>query len=63
MVYFVEVAARAERDLASLYDQINAGSSDTARKWYRGHRVIYRILEKRKQVVVIHIRHGARREF
>jgi toxin ParE1/3/4 len=27
------------------------------------YRVIYRILEKQKQVEVLHIRHGARREF
>jgi toxin ParE1/3/4 len=98
MAYVVEVGARAERDLAYLYGQINAGNSDAAMKWYLelrdailslrdqpnrcpitpenvklrhllfGHkphvyRVIYRILEKRKRVVVIHIRHGARREF
>ena len=27
------------------------------------YRVIYRVLEKQKQVVVLHIRHGARRKF
>ena len=27
------------------------------------YRVIYRVLEKRKQVDVLHIRHGARRRF
>ena len=27
------------------------------------YRVIYRVLEKQKQVEVLHIRHGARREF
>ena len=27
------------------------------------YRVVYRILEKQKQVDVLHIRHGARREF
>jgi len=27
------------------------------------YRVIYRILEKQKQVEVLHVRHGARREF
>jgi plasmid stabilization system protein ParE len=27
------------------------------------YRVIYRVQEKRKQVEVLHIRHGARREF
>ena len=27
------------------------------------YRVIYRVLEKQKQIEVLHIRHGARREF
>jgi plasmid stabilization system protein ParE len=27
------------------------------------YRVIYRVLEKRKEVIVLHIRHGARNEF
>ena len=27
------------------------------------YRVIYRVLEKQKQVEILHIRHGARREF
>jgi plasmid stabilization system protein ParE len=98
MAYVVNVTTRAERDLAYLYDEINAEYSDAALKWYRGlkeailslerhprrctvtrenarlrhllyghkpyvYRVIYRILEKRKQVDVLHIRHGARRRF
>jgi plasmid stabilization system protein ParE len=98
MAYVVNLTTRAERDLAYLYDEINAGHSDAALKWYRGlkeailslerhprrcpvtrenanlrhllyghkphiYRVIYRILEKRKQVDVLHIRHGARRRF
>jgi plasmid stabilization system protein ParE len=98
MAYFVNVAARAQRDLALLYWEINAEHSDAALKWYRGlkdailslehqpnrcpetpendkfrhllygnqphiYRVIYRVLEKQKQVEVLHIRHGARRKF
>jgi toxin ParE1/3/4 len=98
MAYLVKVTARAERDLAYLYDKINAEHSGAALKWYRGlkkailsleeypnrcpvtrenpnlrhllyghkphiYRVIYRVLEKRKQVDVLHIRHGARRSF
>jgi len=97
MAYLVNVAARAQRDLALLYWEINAEHSDAALKWYRGlkdailslehqpnrcpvtpendkfrhllygnqphiYRVIYRVLEKQKQVEVLHIRHGARRK-
>jgi len=95
MAYLVNITARAERDFASLYREINAEESDAALKWYRGlkeavlrleelpnrcpvtpekaqlrhllygnkpHvcRVIFRVFEKRKQVDVLHIRHGAR---
>jgi toxin ParE1/3/4 len=98
MAYRINVTARAERDLALLFAEINAEHSAAALKWYRslkeailsleehprrgpvtpekrnlrhllfGHkphvyRVIYRVLEKRKQVDVLHIRHGARRKF
>ena len=98
MAYLVNLTARAERDLALLYLQINAEDSDAALKWYRGfkeailsleerpnrcpmtpesvkyrhllygnkphtYRAIYRVLEKQKQVEVLHIRHGARRRF
>ena len=97
MAYLVNITARAERDLAYLYEEIDAERSDAALSWYRGlkeailslekhpnrcpitrenaslrqllyghkphvYRVIYRVLEKRKQVDVLHIRHGARRE-
>ena len=34
MAYLVRIAARAERDLVSLYDEINAPDSATARRWY-----------------------------
>jgi plasmid stabilization system protein ParE len=36
MPYLVSIAARAERDLLILYEEINAGESATARKWYQG---------------------------
>ncbi|MGA9039149.1 MAG: type II toxin-antitoxin system RelE/ParE family toxin [Terriglobales bacterium] len=36
MAYLVRIAARAERDLASLYGEINAPDSAAARQWYRG---------------------------
>ncbi len=98
MVYRVNITLRAERDLEHLYDEINAASSDAARKWYEGlkrqilsleklpnrcpvtpekktvrhllygrkphvYRVIFRGIEKRKLVEVLHIRHGARDRF
>jgi toxin ParE1/3/4 len=98
MAYLVNLTARAERDLAHLYREINAEQSDAALKWYREfkeailsleehpngcpvtpesdkfrhllygntphiYRAIYRVLEKQKQVEVLHIRHGARRRF
>jgi plasmid stabilization system protein ParE len=102
MAYRVNLTARAQRDLAPVYDlvyeQIHAEESDAAFKWYLGlkgailsleehpnrcpatpesakfrhllfgnkpivYRVIYRVLEKQKQVEVLHIRHGARRGF
>jgi plasmid stabilization system protein ParE len=36
MAYLVNVTTRAQRDLAQLYRQIHADSSDAALKWYRG---------------------------
>ena len=98
MAYLVRIASRAERDLVSLYEEINAPDSAAARRWYRGlkqailslaerpnrcpvtpenrrlrhllygekphlYRVIYRVDGRRRQVDVLHIRHGARRKF
>jgi plasmid stabilization system protein ParE len=98
MAYLVSITARAERDFASLYNEINAEGSAAAFRWYKGlkdaiisleefpyrcpvtpereqlrhllygrkphvYRVIYRVLDKRKRVEVLHIRHGARRPF
>ncbi len=36
MAYLVKLASRAERDFASLYEEIHAGQSRAALKWYRG---------------------------
>ena len=36
MAYLVRIASRAERDLASLYGEIDAPDSAVARQWYRG---------------------------
>lgn len=36
MAYLVRIASRAERDLTSLYEEINAPDSAAARRWYRG---------------------------
>jgi toxin ParE1/3/4 len=98
MAYLVNINARAERDLARAYREVNAEHSDAALKWYRGlkeailsreehpnrcpvtpeseklrhllygnkphiYSAIYRVLEKQKQVDVLHICHGARRRF
>jgi plasmid stabilization system protein ParE len=98
MAYLVNITARAERNFARLYEEIDAENSDAALNWYTGfkkgvqslkrlpyrcpvtrekgqlrqllydgkphvYRVIYRVLEKQKQVEVLHIRHGARRRF
>jgi len=36
MAYLVRITTRAERDLESLYEEINARDSAAARQWYRG---------------------------
>lgn len=36
MTYVVSIASRAERDLALLYEEIDAEYSDAALKWYWG---------------------------
>lgn len=98
MAYLVNINARAARDLAQLYEEIDVQSSDASLKWYRGwkkailslerypyrcpvtpespklrhllyghkphiDRTIYSVVEKQKQVKILHIRHGARRRF
>jgi len=46
MAYLVNVTARAGRDLARLYREINAEQSDAALKWYRGFREAILSLEE-----------------
>jgi toxin ParE1/3/4 len=36
MAYQVRITSRAERDLAQIYDDINAPGSEAARRWYAG---------------------------
>lgn len=36
MTYLVNLTARAERDFASLYEEIHVAESGAARKWYMG---------------------------
>jgi plasmid stabilization system protein ParE len=36
VAYLVSITVRAERDLALLYEEIEADSSSAARKWYQG---------------------------
>jgi len=38
MAYLVSITSRAQRDLAHIYEHINAEGSDRALKWYRGFR-------------------------
>jgi toxin ParE1/3/4 len=46
VAYLVKISARAARDLALLYDEIDAGSSDAARRWYVGLKQAILDLEK-----------------
>ena len=46
MAYLVNVTARAGRDLAHLYREINAAESDAALKWYRGLKLAILSLEE-----------------
>jgi toxin ParE1/3/4 len=98
VAYLVSISARAERDLALIYGQIDAEISERAWRWWRGmrrailsleelpnrcpptpenaklrhllfgvkphvYRIIFRVLERKKRVEILHIRHGARRRF
>lgn len=47
MAYLVSITARAERDLARLYEDINAEYSGAALKWYRGLKDAILSLEER----------------
>ena len=46
MAFLVNLTARAQRDLASLYGEINAQESGTAWVWYRGLREAILSLEE-----------------
>jgi toxin ParE1/3/4 len=45
--YLVNISSRAERDLDSLYEEINAEYSDLALNWYRGLKQAVMSLEER----------------
>ena len=38
MAYRIEIMPRAKRDLAAIYDFINAGQIQAAKRWYEGLR-------------------------
>jgi toxin ParE1/3/4 len=98
VAYIVDLTARAERDLAEIYERIHAAESAAALRWFdrlkreiltlqehpnrcaltpesskirhllyghkpRIYRVIYVVSEETNRVVVLHVRHGARRGF
>jgi plasmid stabilization system protein ParE len=98
MTFRVELTARAQRDLAAIYEYIHAESSILAFEWFNGleaailsleqrpergtvtreslrlrqllygnkphiYRIVYSIRRRSRLVSVLHIRHGARREF
>lgn len=98
MAFRVELTDRAYRDLAAIYEYIQAGSSGQAFRWFNGlerailslekhpkrgtvtredsrlrqllysnkphvYRIIYSIRERSRLVSVLHIHHGARRDF
>jgi toxin ParE1/3/4 len=47
MTYLVKITSRAERDLAQLFQEINAKNSDAALKWYRGLKTAILSLEEK----------------
>jgi toxin ParE1/3/4 len=66
MAYVVSITSRAERDLAHLYEEINAEYSDAALKWYLGIKKAILSLEEqpnrcsvtRKKGELRHLLHG-----
>jgi plasmid stabilization system protein ParE len=50
VAYRVSINARAERDLASLYDEIDADSSGAGRNWYAGLSAAIFDLEKQPHI-------------
>ncbi len=59
MAYLVKVTARAERDLAALYEALDAENSAAARKWYQGLKET--ILDLERQPFIWPATHEARR--
>jgi toxin ParE1/3/4 len=47
MAYLVRFTARAERDLAHLFEEINANYSDAALEWYRELKDVITSLEEK----------------
>jgi plasmid stabilization system protein ParE len=66
MAYVVSITSRAERDLAHMYEKINAERSDAALKWYWGLKGAILSLEEqpnrcpvtRKKGVLRHLLYG-----
>jgi toxin ParE1/3/4 len=66
MAYAVSISSRAERDLAHLYEEINAEYSNAALKWYWGLKKAILTLEEqpnrcpvtRKRGDLRHLLHG-----
>jgi plasmid stabilization system protein ParE len=48
--YRVRLTARAQRDLAALYDEVDAERSRTAQRWYEGLKSAILSLEKQPKV-------------
>ena len=46
MAYQVSITSRAERDFASLFDEIDAHNSKAALKWYKGLKKVVLSLEE-----------------
>jgi plasmid stabilization system protein ParE len=46
MAYGVSITRRGQRDLALLYDRIDAAKSDAALRWYRGFKAAILSLEE-----------------
>lgn len=49
MAWLVKIAARAQRDLAQLYEDMDASDEGAAQKWYRGLRDAILTLEEMPQ--------------
>jgi hypothetical protein len=58
MAYVVNTTLHAERDLASLYQQVNDEYSDTAMEWYLGIKAAILSLEQRPNRCPINAKEG-----